>query len=86
MRRDLLRDMGYDEYIVFEDPDYDDVIIGVTESGQVVYDYDLMIESLIAHDGMSYEDAADFISYNTVRALGYMGERAPVIIHRIWEQ
>lgn len=86
MRRDLLRDMGYDEYIVFEDPDYDDAIIGVTESGQVVYDYDLMIESLIAHDGMSYEDAADFIGYNTVRALGYMGERAPVIIHRIWEQ
>ena len=45
--RDLLLDMGFDESIVFENPDYDEAIIGVSDNGRVIYDYDLMIQHLI---------------------------------------
>lgn len=34
--RDLLLEMGYEDSIVFENPDYDEAIIGVTEDGRVV--------------------------------------------------
>ena len=33
-------------------------------------------------DGMTYEDAVDFIEYNTVRACAYI-ENAPIILSRI---
>ena len=34
-------------------------------------------------DGMSYEEASEFIDYNTVRACPYMGDRAPIILRSI---
>lgn len=34
-------------------------------------------------DGMDYDEAAEFIDYNTVRACPYMGERAPIILKSI---
>ena len=36
-------------------------------------------------DGMEYEEAMEFIDYNTVRACTYMGEQAPIILYRIEE-
>ena len=42
-RRELLVELGYDESIVFENPDYDSAIIGYdVVSGRVIYDYDLL--------------------------------------------
>lgn len=32
-------------------------------------------------DGMNYEDAIEFINYNTIRALPFMGDMAPLIIY-----
>ena len=37
--RELLCDMGYDESVVFENPDFDSAIIGVDTDGHVVYDF-----------------------------------------------
>ena len=34
-------------------------------------------------DGMTYEDAVDFISYNTLRALPYAGENGPIVLRSI---
>ena len=44
-----------------------------------------MIEHLIQEDDMSYEEAIDFISYNTIRSLLYAGEGAPIIMYSIGE-
>ena len=38
-----------------------------------------MVESLAKEDGMTYEDAAEFIDYNTIRALPYLGDKAPIV-------
>lgn len=83
--KDILMDQGFENFIIFENPDYDSAIIGITEDNQVVYDYDKMIEHLIQEDDMSYEEAVDFISYNTIRSLPYAGEGAPIIMYSIGE-
>lgn len=69
--------------ILFESPSYDEAFVGLTMDDRAVYDYDKMVECLITEDNMTYEEAAEFIDYNTVRSLPYVGDKGPVIIHRI---
>lgn len=83
--KDILMDQGFKNFIIFENPDYDSAIIGITENNQVVYDYEKMIEHLMQEDDMDYEEAVDFISYNTIRSLPYAGEGAPIIMYSIGE-
>ena len=42
-----------------------------------------MITHLMETDGMTEEDAIDFISYNTERAIPYAGSMAPIILYPI---
>ena len=62
---------------------YDNSIIGFTTDGRVVYDYDKMIEELMQDEEWSYEDAVEWIEYNTVRSLPYGGPGAPIIMYRL---
>jgi hypothetical protein len=83
-RRDLLNELSLEDSIVFENPDYDAAIIGYDESsGRIIYDFEKMAECLMDEDGMSYEDAIDFISYNTLRALPYAGADGPIVMRGI---
>lgn len=66
--------------VLFESPNYDNAFIGLTLDDRAVYDYDKMIECLMAEDDMDYEEAAEFIDYNTIRSLPYIGDKGPVII------
>lgn len=59
---------------------YDDSIIGLTGSGVVVYDYDSMVHELAKEDGFDEQSAIEWIDYNTLRAIPYFGEGAPIII------
>lgn len=77
--RDWLCDWGYDEAVVFESPSFDDAIVGITVDGRVVYDYERMVACLMKNDGISEEDAVDFISYNTLRALSYVAN-SPIVV------
>ena len=72
-----------EDAIIFDNMSYDGSIVGVTTDGRVVYDYDQMIEELMEDEGWSYEDAAEWIDYNTIRALPYAGENAPIIMYPI---
>ena len=83
--RDLLLDLGYDDVIIFDNPSYEGALIGITWDNQAVYDYDLMIESLMKEDNMTAEEAADFISYN---ASYRQGHEYPIIINNLkrWEE
>jgi hypothetical protein len=84
IKRDLLCELGLEDSVVFESPDYENAIIGWDEnSGRIIYDYEKMVECLMNEDGMEYDEAAEFIDYNTVRACPYMGERAPIILKNI---
>ena len=78
--RQILIDAGYEDSIVFESPDYDGAIIGVSEDGAVVYDFNRMAVWLSEKENISIEEAIDFICFNTIGALPHIGEGAPVII------
>ena len=72
-----------EEAIVFDNVAYDNSIIGVTTDNRVVYDYDKMIEEMMIDEECSYDDAVDWIDYNTIRSLPYAGENAPIIMYKL---
>ena len=78
--RDILNDIGLEDAIIFENPDYDDAIIGVTHDNKVVYSFEKMVQHLVRIDNMSEEDAIEFIEYNTIRAIPYFGPNEPVVL------
>lgn len=60
---------------------FDDAIIGMECSGdipRVVYSIQLMVHVLCERDGMTEEDAIDFISYNVIGS--YVGEGTPIYV------
>ena len=82
---DRLLAMGHDGTVILENPSFNDAIIGVTEDGRLVYSYEKMIVELSEKEAMSPEEAQEFIDYNTVRAIPYMGEHRPIIVYPIEE-
>ena len=80
-----LVDRGEEDAVVLENPDFADAVVGVSDEGRVVYDYGRMVRSLMREDGMDEEEAREFIDYNTIRALPYMGDRRPVVLYDIEE-
>lgn len=78
--KELILDAGYEDVIVFEEPSYDDAFIGVTSNNRAVYDYDKMLEWLVNKEGMDWDEAADFISYNDSF---YYGEGYPLILYNL---
>lgn len=81
--KDFLCEHGHEDAIVLETPDYLSAIIGVSDDGRVIYDYEKMVRCLMEIDGMDYEEAIEFIDFNTLGTLPYMGEKRPIILNRI---
>ena len=73
----------HEDTVVLESPEYLDAIVGITEEGRLVYSYALMVESLVEQDGMAEDEAMEFIDYNTIRALPYAGDNAPIVMYDI---
>lgn len=69
-----------DETIVFDNPSFDNSIIGITTDGQAVYSYDLMVKELMEDENLSEQDAIDWIEYNTLRSIPYAGTMAPIVV------
>lgn len=76
-----LLENGYVGVVFLTEYSYDDALIGVTEDGRAVYDYEKMIQWLMDTEGWSCEEAMEWIDYNTLRSLPYMGEGAPIIMY-----
>ena len=77
---EMLLDAGCEGAAYFTDPDYAEAIIGTSHDGRCVYSYGRMVECLVA-EGSTEEEAADWIDYNVIRSIPYMGELAPVIVY-----
>lgn len=74
---------GYEETIILESPDYLSAIVGISDDARIIYDYEKMVKFLMISEGMDYEEAIEFIDFNTLGALPYMGEKRPIILNRI---
>lgn len=81
----MLLDEGYEDVKYLVNYSYDDALIGVTTDNRAVYDYDKMVEWLMRVEGISSIEAMDWIDYNTIRALPYMGEDAPIVMRPLME-
>ena len=77
--RETLCEMGAEDSICLDG--FDDAIIGLTTDMQVVYSYEKILEHLMKEDGMTDEEAADYVSYNTIRALPYIPDPKPIIVY-----
>lgn len=80
---EVLLDNGYEDVVIFQNYSYDDALIGVSEDGRAIYDYDAMVEWLIQTESFTEWQAVDWIDYNTIRALPYIGPDAPIIMYRL---
>jgi len=76
---------GYEDIIIFSGDSDDDALIGVYDDGRAIYDYDLMVEWLMVNDDMTDADAMEWIKDNTIRSLPYVGDKAPIVMHRLME-
>lgn len=74
-----LGDNGYDNTVILESPNYLAAITGVSKEGRLIYSYRRIVWYLMLHDGMDSDEAIEFIEYNTIRALDYMGPNAPIV-------
>tara|TARA_B100002019_G_scaffold27571_1_gene21478 strand:- start:2312 stop:2575 length:264 start_codon:yes stop_codon:yes gene_type:complete len=70
----------YGKELIFADG-FDDAIIGVAagfDSARVVYCYASMVEVMMNDKNMNYEDALDWIEYNTLGS--YVGKNTPIYV------
>lgn len=58
---------------------FDDCIIGVTNDGKVVYDIEKMISTLVHKEDMEYEEANEYLEFNTFGA--YVGDYTPIYVN-----
>ena len=77
----LLLDNGYEGVVYFSDFSYDDALIGVSHDNRAIYDYEKMVEWLIKNQNWSAEDAMEWIDYNTIRSIPYVGTSAPIVMY-----
>lgn len=84
----LISDLGYDDVKIFDDSlgfDYADAFIGMSSDERAVYSYDKMIEHIMLKEGWPYEEAVEWIDFNTIRALPYGGPKGPIVVYDVPE-
>ena len=80
-----LIELGHEDIIIFKDESYTDAIIGISHDNRAIYDYNKMVEYLVAHENITEEQAKEWIDYNTIRALPYV-ENSPIIMYALEEE
>ena len=77
-----LEDIG--EQVLLMDG-FEHAIIGfsqrINEPLLAVYNHDLMIQTLMKRDNMTYDEADEYIQYNCIGA--WVGEQTPIIVKPI---
>ena len=82
MNQELLEALGEINQEALLADGLEDAFIGYTVNHHIphvaVYDIDKCIEVLVTRDGMTHEDADEYLSFNTLGA--YVGENGPIFI------
>ena len=80
----LLLDNDLEGTAYFTGDTYDTAIMGYTDDGNLVYSYDKMVEWLVENDNMDSIEAQEWIDYNVIRTIPYMGDKKPVIVYTLY--
>ena len=81
-QKDWINNTGiYADTTFFINPSFLSAIVGLTDDDRLVYDYDKMIAAAIEENpDWTEEDAIEWIDFNTLRTVPYMGNKAPIIV------
>ena len=66
---------------IFDNHAYDKSIIGLSVDCRLVYSYEKMVKEFMEDEGCDETDAIEWIEYNTIRSLPYLGDHAPIIVY-----
>jgi hypothetical protein len=77
--REYLEAQGHEETTFFQNPSFVKAIIGISDSEQLIYDYDLMILAAMEEQDWDYESAVEWIDHNIFREISYMGSCHPIV-------
>ena len=80
---EILLDNGLEGAAYFVDDDFDTAIIGYTDDGRLVYSYDEMVEWYKNKYEVDDITAMEWLDYNTVRTVPYMGATKPIIVYSL---
>lgn len=70
-------------YIGNSPEQYKDAIMGIShDNNHLIYSWTKLVE-LMMNEGMSNDDAVEWINCNTIRSLSYQGEFSPIIMFDI---
>jgi len=58
---------------------FDKAMLGITKDNIAVYSVSKAIHILIDRDGMDYQEAVDYLEFNTIHA--YVGEQTPIWVY-----
>ena len=76
---EYLEAQGHEETLFFEHPSFVKAITGITDSDQLIYDYNLMISAAMEEEMWDVDEAIEWIEFNTLRSIPYMGQYRPII-------
>ena len=77
--RETVKEISPDA-VILDNPEFDNSIIGLSIDGRIIYDLELMIQELMESDGMSEEEARDFVDHNTIPALAFISVFSSIIL------
>ena len=59
----------------------DDAILGQTSKGVLIYTYEGLVTVFMKKDKMTEQEANEWVQFNVLRALPYIREGRPVVVH-----
>jgi len=80
----MLLDNDLEGTSFFTGDNYATAILGYTEDGNLVYSYDGMVDWLMDNDDMDDISAREWIDYNAIRTIPYMGDKKPIILYSLY--
>jgi len=72
-------DQIIDDTVLLE-PEFLDTAAIAVSSNRVVYGFEDLVSAYVCNTEMSREEACEWISFNTIRGIPYMGNLAPLVV------
>ncbi len=81
--KDIIEDSGYEEVTIIDG--YDEAVLGISEDGRLVYDFERMVEIEYETNDCSMEEAREYIDYNILGFYHYFGNNPPIIMFKLYD-
>lgn len=84
MEREAVSEVISPETVILDG--LDRAIIGYSshhtmEHEVLVYSYDRIVQCLMENDAWDYDTACEWVEFNVIRGLPYMGPHAPIVVY-----